>query len=199
MGCLKNIIKAIVIALAVIGFMSLGGKELVSGWFGQWINPSKDTILERARKVGDFSQINEEFEIEKAAGMLGYNGVVAEHKASGQKLIIVDSSKKPILTEDDIKSENIEDKLKTALQKIRYQALTIENLKVTKRGMIYSYGKEKPYVRFEAKISRLPIGDVSGIISVTSAQDGTNRILVGVNEKSKYSQLISEEFFKKVK
>lgn len=199
MGCLKNIIKAIVIALAVIGFMSLGGKELVSGWFGQWINPSKDTILERARKVGDFSQINEEFEIEKAAGMLGYNGIVAEHKASGQKLIIVDSSKKPILTEDDIKSENIEDKLKTALQKIRYQALTIENLKVTKRGMIYSYGKEKPYVRFEAKISRLPIGDVSGIISVTSAQDGTNRILVGVNEKSKYSQLISEEFFKKVK
>ena len=62
-----------------------------------------------------------------------------------------------------------------------------------------AYGKEKPYVRFEAKISRLPIGDVSGIISVTTAQDGTNRILVAVNEKSKYSQLISEEFFKEVK
>lgn len=199
MGCLKNIVRAIVLTLAVVGFMSLGGNELVSGWFNKWIHPTKETILERAQKVGDFSGINEEFEIEKAAGMLGYNAVVAEHKASGQKLIVVDSSKKIILTEEDIKSDNIEEKLKSALQKIKYQAVSIEELKVTKRGTLYSYGKEKPYVKFNAKISRLPIGDVSGIISVTTAQDGTNRILVAVNEKSKYSQLISDEFFKKIK
>lgn len=199
MGCLKNIFRAIIITLAFVGFLSLGGREFISGWVAQWINPSKEVILERAKKVGDFSQIDEEFEIEKAAGMLGYNAVVAEHKASGQKLVVVDSSKNPLLTEDDIKSENIEEKLKASLQKIKYQAVSVEDLKVTKRGMIYSYGKEKPYVRFNAKISRLPIGDVSGIISVTSAQDGTNRILVSVNEKTKYSQLISDEFFKKIK
>ena len=199
MGCLKNIIRAIILTLAVIGFLSIGGKEFVAGWFSQWIHPTHETILERAQKVGDFSGINEEFELEKAAGMLGYNAVVAEHKASGQKLIVVDSSKKTIITEEDRKSENIEEKLKTALQKFKYQAASIEDLKVTKHGNMYAYGKEKPYVRFDAKISRLPIGDVSGIISVTTAQDGTNRILVAVNEKSKYSQLISEEFFKEVK
>lgn len=199
MGCLKNIIRAIILALAVIGFLSIGGKEFVTGMFSKWINPPQETILERAKKVGDFSGINEEFELEKVAGMLGYNAVVAEHKASGQKLIVVDSSKKTLITEDDIKSENIEEKLKSALQKIKYQAASVEDLKVTKRGTMAAYGKEKPYVRFEAKISRLPIGDVSGIISVTTAQDGTNRILVAVNEKSKYSQLISEEFFKQVK
>lgn len=199
MGCLKNIIRAIILALAVIGFLSIGGKEFVTGMFSKWINPPQETILERAKKVGDFSGINEEFELEKAAGMLGYNAVVAEHKASGQKLIVVDSSKKTLITEDDIKSENIEEKLKSALQKIKYQAASVEDLKVTKRGTMAAYGKEKPYVRFDAKISRLPIGDVSGIISVTTAQDGTNRILVAVNEKSKYSQLISEEFFKEVK
>ena len=199
MGCLRNIIRAVIITLAFVGFLSLGGRELVSGWFAQWINPSQEVILERAKKVGDFSQIDEEFELEKAAGMLGYNGVVAEHKASGQKLIVVDSSKNPILTEEDIKSEKIEEKLKSSIQKIKYQAISVDDLKVTKRGMIYSYGKEKPYVRFEAKISRLPIGDVSGIISVTSAQDGSNRILVSVNEKTKYSQLISDEFFKNVR
>lgn len=199
MGCLKNIFRAIIITLAVVGFMSLGGKELVNGWFSQWLNPSKEVMLERAKKVGDFSAINEEFEIEKAMGMLGYNGVVAEHKSTGQKMIVVDSSKKPLITEEDIKSENIEEKLKSALQKIKYQAVSIEELKVTKRGTLYSYGKQKPYVKFDAKISKLPIGDVSGIISVTTAQDGTNRILLSVNEKSKYSQLISDEFFKKVK
>ena len=77
----------------------------------------------------------------------------------------------------------MKEKLKTALQKFKYQAASIEDLKVTKRGNMYAYGKEKPYERFDAKISRLPIGDVSGIISVTTAQDGTNRILVAVNEK----------------
>ena len=199
MGCLKNIIRAIVLTLAVVGFISLGGKELVTGWIGQWINPSQEVMLERAKKVGDFSSINEEFELEKAVGMLGYNGVVAEHKASGQKMIIADTSKKSIITEEDIKSENVEEKLKSAIQKIKYQAISVDDLKVTKRGVLYSYGKEKPYVKFDAKISRLPIGDVSGIISVTTAQDGSNRVLLSVNEKSKYSQLISEEFFKEVK
>ena len=32
--------------------------------------------------------LNKEFEIEKAAGVLGYNAVLAEHKASGQKWLL---------------------------------------------------------------------------------------------------------------
>ena len=199
MGCLRNLIRAVIITLAVVGFMSLGGKELVNGWFSQWFNPSQETIVERAKKVGDFSKINEEFELEKAAGVLGYNAVVAEHKASGQKLVVVDSSKKEILTQADIQSDDIENRLKATLQKVKYQAISVEEIKVTKRGTIYSYGQENPYVKFNAKISRLPIGDVSGIISVAKAKDGTNRVLVSVNEKSKYSQLISDEFFKNVR
>ena len=131
MGCLRNLIRAVIITLAVVGFMSLGGKELVNGWFSQWFNPSQETIVERAKKVGDFSKINEEFELEKAAGMLGYNAVVAEHKASGQKLVVVDSSKKEILTQADIKSDDIENKLKSALQKVKYQAISIDEIKVT--------------------------------------------------------------------
>ena len=65
MGCLRNIIRAVIITLAIIGFLSIGGKELVQGWLSQWLKPSAETIVERAKKVGDFSQINEEFEIEK--------------------------------------------------------------------------------------------------------------------------------------
>lgn len=70
MGCLKNILRAIILTLAVIGFMSLGGKELIVGLIHNYINPSHDTLLERAQKVGDFSEINDEFELEKAAGIM---------------------------------------------------------------------------------------------------------------------------------
>ena len=196
MGCLKNILRAIILTLAVVGFMALGGKELVSGLINNYFNPPKDTMLERAQKVGDFSKINDEFEIERAAGIMGYNAVVAEHKASGQKMFVVDSGDKDILTAEDIKSENVEEKLYKAISKIKYQAVSVEDLKVTKHGTMHSYGKEVPYVKFEARIKKLPIGDVGGIISVAETKDGESRLLISANEKSKYSQLISDEFFK---
>ena len=199
MGCLKNILRAIILTLAVVGFMALGGKELVSGLINNYFNPPKDTMLERAQKVGDFSKINDEFEIERAAGIMGYNAVVAEHKASGQKMFVVDSGNKDILTAEDIKSENVEEKLYKAISKIKYQAVSVEDLKVTKHGTMHSYGKEVPYVKFEARIKKLPIGDVGGIISVAETKDGESRLLISANEKSKYSQLISDEFFKKIK
>ena len=199
MGCLKNILRAIILTLAVVGFMALGGKELISGLISNYFNPSKETVLERAQKVGDFSKINEEFEIEKAAGIMGYNAVVAEHKASGQKMFVVDAGNKEILTVEDLKSDNVEEKLYNAISKIKYQAVSVDDLKVTKHGTMNSYGKEVPYVKFEAHVKKLPIGDVGGIISVAETKDGESRLLISANEKKKYSQLISDEFFGKIK
>lgn len=199
MGCLKNIVRAIIIVLAVVGFMSLGGKELLGSFVNNFFNPSQDEILERAKKVGDFSKISDEFELEKAAGIMGYNAVIAEHKASGQKMLVVDSNKKDLLTAEDIKSENVEDKLKKSVSKIKYQAVSVDDLHVTKRGTMSSYGQEIPYVKFEARVKKLPIGDISGIISVAEDKNGEPRLLISANEKNKYSQLISDEFFKKIK
>lgn len=199
MGCLRNIIRAIILTLAVIGFLSLGGKELVTGLLKNWINPSQSTMIEKAQKVGDFSNINEEFEIEKATGIMGYNAVVAEHKASGQKLIVVDSGTKTIITAKDLEADNVEEKVKNIIKKVKYQAISVEDIAITKKGQINSYGKSSPYIRFEAKIKKFPIGDIAGIVSVAQTDDGEERILISVNEKDKYSHLISEEFFKKIK
>lgn len=199
MGCLKNVIRSVFLTLAIIGFLSIGGKDLIGGMIENYFHPSQEKMMERAMKVGDFSRINEEFEIEKAAGIMGYNAVIAEHKASGQKMFVVDAKDKKIITAEDIKSDNAEEKLQNALKKIKYQALSVEDLKVTKHGTINSYGKDAPYVKFEAKVKKLPIGDVGGIISVVDTKDGEQRILISANEKSKYSQLISDEFFRKIK
>ncbi len=199
MGCLRNIFRAIIITLAIIGFMSLGGKELLTGLWSNFFNPSESTLMERAQKVGDFSKINDEFELEKAAGIMGYNAVVAEHKASGQKMFVVDSGNKVILTAEDIKSPDVEDKLYKAVSKVKYQAVSVDDIKVVKHGTMNSFGKDCPYVRFEARVKKLPIGDIGGIISVAQNKDGESRLLISVNEKNKYSQLISDEFFRKIK
>ena len=199
MGCLKKLIKAVIVALAIIGFFSIGGKEWLGALIDKYIHKSPQTMLERAQRVGDFSQINEEFEIEKASGMLGYNGVLAEHNASGQKMIVVDDSKSPIFTQADIESGDIESKLKNSLGKLKYQSIGLENFEVTKHGTMYSYGQNIPYARFNAKITRFPVGAMSGIVAVVKKSDSESRILISVNEKAKYSQLLSEEFFRKIK
>lgn len=199
MGCLKNVTRAIFLTVVIAGFVTVGGKDWIIHQFNNYINPSKDVVLERAQKVGDFSKINKEFEIEKAAGVLGYNAVLAEHKASGQKMVVVDSGKKVILSQEDIKSPNAEEKIKSAISKIKYQSAAVEEFHITEKGTMKSYGKEIPYVKFTAKMKKLPIGEISGIISVVKDENGNDKILVSANEKDRYSQLISNEFFKEIK
>ncbi len=199
MGCLKNVTRAIFFTVLIVGFMTLGGQDWIKQQFMNFVNPSKDVVLERAQKVGDFSKVNREFEIEKAAGVLGYNAVLAEHKASGQKMVVVDSGKKQILTQEDIKSSQAEEKIKAAINKIKYQSAAVEEFHVTEQGTMKSYGKEIPYVKFTARIKKFPIGEISGIISVAQDSKGNDKILISANERSKYSQLISNEFFKEIK
>lgn len=199
MGCLKNIFKAVIIVLAVVGFTSLGGKDYFVNLWNNFTNPPQDVMLERAKKVGDFSHISDEFELDRAASALGYNGVLAEHKASGQKMIVVDSGKKPLLTPEDFKEGNVEDKLLGLAEKFKYSVVNVQDLKVTKKGKMKAFGKSAPYVRFSAKISKVPSGEIEGIISSVKTEDGKIRVLVSANEKDKYSQLVANDFFRNVR
>lgn len=199
MGCLKNIFKAIIIVFAVIGFISIGGKDYFVKLWTDFTNPPQDVMLERAKKIGDFSQIGDEFEIDKAASALGYNGVLAEHKASGQKMVVVDSGKKPLLTPEDFKEGKVEEKLQDLTQKFKYSVINVQDLKITKKGHLRAFDKRAPYVKFSAKISKVPDGEIEGIISSVETDSGQIRVILSANEKGKYSQLITEDFFKKVR
>ena len=199
MGCLKNVTRALFLTVVIVGFMAFGGQDFIKNQFNNFVNPSHDVVLERAQKIGDFSKVNKEFEIEKAAGILGYNAVLAEHKATGQKMVVVDSGKKVILSAEDIKSPDAERRILAAINKIKYQSAAVEEFHVIEQGTMKSYGKEVPYVKFRAKLKKLPIGEISGIISVVKDEHGNDKVLVSANEKNKYSQLISNEFFKEIK
>ncbi|MBP3820743.1 hypothetical protein J6G99_03760 [bacterium] len=199
MSCLKNFTRAIFLTIVTTGFIAFGGQEWIKKEYNNFIHPTHDVLMQRAQKVGDFSKINKEFEIEKAAGIMGYNAVLAEHKASGQKMVVVDSGKKAILTQNDIEAQDAEVRIKNAIAKFKYQTAALEEFHVTEKGTMKSYGQSVPYVRFRAKLKKLPVGEISGIISVVKDEKGNDKILVSANQAEKYSQLISNEFFKEVK
>lgn len=198
MGCLKNITRSIFLTVVAVGFIAFGGQKWINDGINNFLHPTHDVILERAQRVGDFSRIDKEFEIEKAAGLMGYNAVVAEHKASGQKMIVVDTSKKTILSKQDIASNDAEERIKKAISKFKYQN-AIEEFHVTEKGTMTSYSQQIPYVKFRAKVKKLPVGEISGIISVAQDDKGNDKILVSINQGEKYSQLISNEFFRVIK
>lgn len=199
LGCLKKILQILILSFAVIGFLSIGGKDFVIEQYNKFLEDYKENILEKAGKLGDFSQISEEFTIDRTANAFGYQGVLAEHNASGQKIIIVKSNRNPIVTPEDFKQGNVETKINSLIKKFKYQSLQIDNFTITNKGTMNAYGKQVQYVKFTAEINKLPLGKIGGIISAVDITPEDTRTIIALNEHKKYSQLITNEFFKKVK
>ncbi len=198
-GCLTTIIKIIIVILAYIGFQSLGGVDFVKQKFEEYTKPSQETMVEKAKGVADLSTIGDEYTIDRTANLLDYHMVLAEHKGSGQKLAIIDPKSDNLLTKEDFKTGEVDKKLKDLNEKFQYQLVRLESFEITKKGHFKAMGQSVPFVKFEADTINMPIGHVAGVIGIAKNAKGRNVILASVNNDDKYSQIITEAFFKKIK
>ncbi len=196
---IKLIFQTIILVLAFIGFNSIGGQKYVDALIQNVSSFIKDNAQESAKEIGDFSNVDKEFEIDNTFKFLGYKGVLCEHNASGQRLAIINTGKKAVLSQADINSKDLATKIKSAFEKTKYQAISIEELTITGKGTLNTKGKTVPYAKFDAKITKLPIKDYSGIIGVCTNEKGDNELVVSINQQKQYSQLITNEFFSKIK
>ena len=85
------------------------------------------------------------------------------------------------------------------VKKIKYQSISFQEIKVVSRGTVNVYGQNVPYAKFEAKSNKIPFSDLSGIVASVKTSDGSEKLAISVSEKNRYSQLITDEFFKNVK
>ena len=195
---IKIIFSAFLLVLAIIGFNAIGGQKYVEAVKVSVGNFIQEHALEGAKKIGNFSGLNEEFQIDNSVNLVGYKAVIAEHKASGQKMVIVDSGKKPLLTQNDIKSDKVDKKLNDLADKFKYQAVTVQDIKITDRGTMKGYGKDVPYAKCEGHVTKLPFKDVAGVVASVTTSDGSEKLAFSISEKKKYSQLITNEFYRGV-
>lgn len=196
---IKIIFNAFLLVLAIIGFNAIGGQKYVEAIKISVGNFIQEHALESAKKIGNFSGLNEEFQIDNAVNLIGYKAILAEHKASGQKMVIIDSGDKALLTESDIKSDKVDKKLKDLAEKFKYQAITVKDIKITGRGSMNVYGKQVPYAKFEAEVTKLPFSDITGVVASVKTSDGKEKLALSISQKDKYSQLITNEFYRGVK
>ena len=195
---LKIVFNATIIVLAFIGFNAIGGQKYVEALKDGFCNIISHYTQDSAREIGDFSKMNEEFVIDNTMNLFGYKAVMAEHKASGQKMIIVDSGKKPLLTQEELKNSDIDAKIKEASGKIKYRGAKVQEISVTNRGTMEAFGQKVPYVKFEAKVTRAPISEIAGVVASVKTSDGSEKLALSISEKKRYSQLITNEFYKGV-
>ena len=192
----KNIFNFIIGAFLVIILIVVLGRVFFHFEPSNILNFDKEKVEEQ---VGDFSKVDTEFNIDNAVNVGGYKTVVAKHASSGQKMIIVDSGKKTLLTTNDITNDRVKEKLEELCKKFKYHSTTVDNIEITDRGYLTTYGKRVPYVKFNAKISNFPGYNISGIISADNSDKDNQRLIISVNDKKHYSQLITSEFYKNVK
>ena len=195
----KIIFNATILVLAFMGFNAIGGQKYVENVKTAITNFIQERANESAKKLGNFSGINEEFQIDNSVNLVGYKAIIAEHKASGQKMLIVDSGNKVLLSQADIKSNQVDKKMKDLAEKFKYQAITVKDIQITNRGTLNIYGQTVPYAKFNAKVTKLPFSDISGMVASVKTSDGKEKLALSISESKKYSQLITSEFFKDVK
>ncbi len=195
---IKIIFNATLLALAIIGFNAIGGQKYIEYAKNHVDKYIQKQVSENAKKFGDFSNLHEEFEIDNTVNLMGYRAVIAEHKISGQKMCIIDSKNKPLLSQADIKSDDLENKLQELANKFKYQSVSFHEINIVSRGTIKVYNQIIPYAKFEAKANKLPFSDLAGIIGSIKTSDGSEKLILAISEKKKYSQLITEEFYKNI-
>lgn len=202
MGCLKIIVRTAIVVLAIVGFKAIGGFDFIKN-LHFFEKPSQEVMIEKSKSVADFSKIPDEYEIDKTASLLGYKGVLAEHRASKQKLVVLKQAKKsdkePFLTKNDFKDGSVDKKLKGLNEKLVYQYIRLENFKIIKKGQFKSMGQTVPYIKYEAEVTNLPVKKIEGIIGVAQDKENNSKILLSASECGKYSQIITEHFFGSVK
>jgi len=201
MKFIKNVLKIIILILAAIGFKTIGGVEFIERFIDLdaiFKKPSQEKLQEKAAKIADLSNINQEYTIKKNINILGVKAILSEHNATGQKFIIANDTNNKVIKKEDFQSNEIDTKIKNLADKIQYQFIRLEDVKITQRGNINAFNQSVPYVKFSADAVNLPISDIQGIIGAAEI-NGKTKIIISINEGKKYSQIISQEFFKDVK
>ena len=198
-GCLSFIYKTIIAVLVFFGLLHLGVIDFIKDKIKERTNPSQEQMVEKTKDVIDLSEIDGEYTIDKNLKILKNRMIVAEHNASGQKMIMVEPSKEDIFTKEDIESEDLQQKLEAAANKYKYKLVKFEKIEVQKRGTMDALNQKVPYAKVSVEISNLPMKDLVGIIGVAELENGKNLIVISVNEKDKYSQIIADAFYKQVK
>lgn len=196
-GCFIKVINIVIVMLAIIGLIALGGTKMVKNFFHAHFPSSPEGKIEKAMPIGDFSKLDKEFCIISSSQLpkIG-NYIWLEHASSTQMFLMTKPSKTSVLTKTDFETEEADKKIMKFVSHYKIS----ENFEITGRGSMHAFEQTVPFVKYKAKIEKFPMHmrGTEGIVGV-ALKDNENVIIVVANEKGKYSQIVTDALFNKIK
>jgi len=193
MGCLRNIIKTVIIILAVIGFLSIGGREFMNDHVipvlksfisnfkterelsGKSINnltfeELKGISISAAQKTIDQSKkIDGDYEITSVKGVMGCDAEIALDTKNGQKMVTIDTKNKIKLDlTNPNKNELKSDMLKIA-KKHKNIPVKIDDIDIVDQGKWLVAGENQNYVTISVS-DKMSGRNIKAIISSPEKQ-----------------------------
>ena len=198
-GCLGRIFKFLAALVIAVLLYHFGVIDFVKNKISEYNSGKEERIIENTRDIVDLSNIDEEYKINKNLNFMKNRMITAEHKATGQKMIMVESAKGDLLTKEDIKGEGLSEKIDNLISKSKNNVLKFDKPEIIKKGEFFGINQTIPYARFKAGVSNLPFKEIEGIIGVAEVNNGENLIIISYNQNEKYSQIITDAFYGRVK
>lgn len=171
MGCLKSILKKILILVLIVAFFALGGYTFVKDKIKNYQYPTREAFVESEKNYGDFSNISGDYQLYRSFNFFGYKKINAKYLPTGQKITIFDLKNEELISQKDFDTHIIDSKIDTLLKSLKDSIVTFEDFEIIQRGKYQTKGKEIPYIAFKASVKNIPFKEVKGIVAAYSTKN----------------------------
>lgn len=220
MGCLKKIIIKIFVIAGLVAFFFFGGADLIGIKYYEYTNPPREELIAQSADFGDFSGVSSDYYLSRSLNFMGYRKFNVTYLPTRQKITILDLKDKNIIKPQDFQTKEVDKKIDDILKNFKDSVVTLENLEITNRGVIYAKNKAIPYVNFKSSVKNIPFRTVEGMIAAYDSKNtstkfclnwfkdkkqcptqskNTTKIIVSMRNANRYNQQISTDFIKSIK
>lgn len=203
MGCLKSIIKKIIIIALIVAFFAFGGWALVKQKINDYKNPPRSEFIESEKYYADFSNVSSDYQLTRSFNFFGYKKINAKYLPTGQKITIFDLKDENKISVKDFETKEIDNKISVLLDKLKDSFITFENFEIINRGQYQAKNKTIPYIVFSADVKNVPFKKVIGIFGAYSSENKNSKVstkvISSLVDKKAYNPTIVKNFANSLK
>lgn len=197
MGCLKSILKKILIILLIVAFFAFGGWAFCKKKISEYKNPPREVFVETEKEYADFTHVSGDYQLCRCFNLFGYKKIVAKYLPTHQKIAIYDLKDEDFISVSDFYTNEINEKINEILNKTKDSLITYEDFEILEKGKYSAKNMIIPYLKFSASVKNIPFKDVIGVIAAYSSQDenqksSTKLIVYVVHHKAFNPKIISD-------
>lgn len=191
---MRLIFKLVILGLIIFGLNYFGAFKYFATK-----NVDNTKRIERAQSIVDLSKMNNEYKINYVFKFLQYNLISISHVGANQKFYIVKCPKNRLFKEEDFKNGILERKLKEFNKNTETCFIHLENFKFTQKNIINTTSFKIPYAAFQTEVVNVPTyGRIRGILGASDNLQDANLVFIAYNDSQKYSNILTNEFFKSI-